>query len=134
MKRPSDSVTSLVCTGLCSQMSWSYEDFIACCLVERLWQLEQHKPHMLAHFLPQGCTAAALLQQLPESVQQVLQAKLQTQLSLTSTCSLQSPLECVLSLDRQISEALAASLEGLLELELRAASSPALARPTAAAA
>ena len=113
-------------------MSWSYEDFIACCLVERLWQLEQHKPHMLAHFLPQGCTAAALLQQLPESVQQVLQAKLQPQMSLA--CSLQSPLECVLSLDRQISEALAASLEGLLELELRAASSPALARPTAAAA
>jgi len=72
LKRPCASSTSLVCTGLSIQLGWSYEDLIAACLVDRLWQLEQAKPHMLAHFMPAGTTTDGLMQLLPERVVKVL--------------------------------------------------------------
>jgi hypothetical protein len=72
LKRPCASSTSLVCTGLSTQLGWSYEDLIAACLVDRLLQLEQAKPHMLAHFMPTGVTTEDLMQLLPERVVKVL--------------------------------------------------------------
>lgn len=78
LKRPTGSSTSIVCTGL-PYLGWTYQDLIACLLVERLWQLEQHKPYMLAHVLPQGCSAQQLVQALPARVQGVLTHKQQQQ-------------------------------------------------------
>jgi len=92
LKRPSATSTSLVCTGLADQLGWSYEDLMACCLVERLWQLEQAKPHMLAHFLPAGTTAEDLMRLLPERVAQVLTAAAGPQRQLSSAPSLQEQL------------------------------------------
>ena len=72
-------------------MGWTYEDLITCLFVERLWQLEQHKPHMLAHFMPETCSAEKLLQHcLPERVREVLTPKprhLQHMNSINSSCS-----------------------------------------------
>jgi len=92
LKRPSATSTSLVCTGLADQLGWGYEDLMACCFVERLWQLEQAKPHMLAYFLPAGVRAADLLQLLPERVAQVLTAAVSPQRQLSSKPSLQEQL------------------------------------------
>jgi hypothetical protein len=72
LKRPCASSTSLVCTSLSTQLGWSYDDLIAACLVDRLWQLEQAKPHMLAHFMPAGTSTETLMQLLPERVVKVL--------------------------------------------------------------
>jgi len=100
LKKPSATSTSLVCTGLSSQMGWTYEDLITCLFVERLWQLEQHKPHMLAHFMPETCSAEKLLQHyLPERVREVLTPnphQLQLMNSINSSCSFSLVMEGLL--------------------------------------
>jgi hypothetical protein len=58
-------------------LGWSYEDLIACLLVERLLQLQLAKPYMLAHFMPVGLTAQQLVARLPQRVQAVLSQQIQ---------------------------------------------------------
>jgi hypothetical protein len=72
LKRPSDSGTSLVCEGL-GYLGLSYEDLISCLLVERLWQLQQHRPCMLAHFMPPTLCVEDMVSRLPGNIHRMLQ-------------------------------------------------------------
>jgi hypothetical protein len=101
LKRPSGSTTALVVSGLASQLGWDYDDLIACCFVERLWQLETYKPHMLTHFLPTNLTTADLIRRLPLRVQLVLAPRPQLadrQGSLESAASLEQQLQAAESI------------------------------------
>jgi hypothetical protein len=71
LKKPSGASTSLVASGL-PFLGWTYDDLIACLLVERLLQLQLFKAFMLTHFMPSGVTAQQLAARLPERVQSAL--------------------------------------------------------------
>lgn len=68
------AVTSMVAAGL-PALGWSYDDLIACLLVERLWQLRTTRPEAVAHIFPDGTDPDDLIAALPHRIACVLESR-----------------------------------------------------------